>query len=134
MKLFLFSCITLAVLSNIPECSSSKEIFQEIKFGEGGGFTGMVMEYTIYPNGEIHFSNSITKEHKKIRTISRTEREAVQKALIKVPADALSFNHPGNLYYFIEIDKNRAVWGDPSFPEPLEIKELYDRLQKLVNP
>ena len=50
MKTVLFLFV---VILNVSKCSNSEEHFEEIKFGEGGGFTGAVTEYQIKSNGDI---------------------------------------------------------------------------------
>lgn len=130
MKMIFYTAIL--ILLNASNCSTPKDI-KEIKFGEGGGFTGAVTEYQIKANGDIFVNKSLEKEQKKIKTIDKTEMKSIQNKLDKLSNESLKFNHPFNIYYFIEIDKGRIVWGDPAFPEPSEIKELYDHLQKIVN-
>ena len=119
--------LLFALLLNISTCSSEKDI-KEIKFGEGGGFTGAVTGYTLHPNGGV-FSGD-----EKIRKIGKEEMKGIQEKLKKLPVSSFRFNHPGNMYYFIETEKGKITWGDPSFPEPLEIKELYELLMKSAAP
>ncbi len=128
MKIILY---TVIILLNISKCSSPKD-FKEIKFGEGGGFTGAVTEYQIKVNGDIFINKSLEKENRKIKTISNSELKNIENRYNKLSKESLSFSHPGNLYYFIEVDQTKIVWGDPTFPEPLDIKELYNELQKII--
>lgn len=124
MKIIFYS-IVIVILS-VSNCSTPNN-FQEIKFGEGGGFTGAITEYQIKTNGDVF------KGEKKIKTITNAEMKNIQNKLDKLSSESLQFNHPFNIYYFIEMGKGKIVWGDPAFPEPKEIKELYDYLQEIIN-
>ena len=128
-------CIFLIIL-NISNCSEPKD-FNEVRFGEGGGFTGAITEYQIKTNGEIFLNKSLEKIQNKITTIDKSEMKRIQTKLANLSNEALKFNHPFKLYYFIETEKEnekiRIVWGDPAFPEPSGIKQLYDYLQKIIN-
>lgn len=124
MKLLLYTSIL--VLLNASNCSN-RNSFKGIRFGEGGGFTGAVITYEIKSNGDVY------KADKKLKTLSDSDLNAIQKKIDNLSNESLSFNHPFNLYHFITTDKANIVWGDPAFPEPSDIKELYAELQKSIN-
>jgi len=129
MKTILY--IGVVILLNLLKCSTSNDL-KEIKFGEGGGFTGAMTEYQIKANGEIFINKSLEKENRKIKTIRNADLKNIEKKFSKLSKESLNFNHPGNLYYFIETDQIKIVWGDPSFPEPSEIKELYKQKKQII--
>jgi hypothetical protein len=118
----------LVVFLNASNCSSDQP-FREIKFGEGGGFTGGVTEFRLKENGDIYRLNSIENEEELIKSISADELRVVRDKLSKVPNDAWKINHPYNVYYFLQIDTLKAVWGDPSFTPSKELADLYNYLQ-----
>ncbi len=130
MKALLY--ISAFIILNASNCSKTTE-FKDLKFGEGGGFTGAVTEYEIQTNGDVFRNNSLNKEHTKVKTLTKTDLKEIQNGINKVSFDAYTFNHPGNLYYFIETDKKKITWGDPAFKEPKEVKELYEQLNKIVS-
>ena len=130
MKALLY--ISAFIVLNATNCSKTTE-FKDIKFGEGGGFTGAVTEYEIQTNGDVFRNNSLNKEHTKIKTLTKSDIKEIQSGINKISVDAYSFNHPGNIYYFIETDNKKITWGDPSFKEPKEVKQLYDQLNKSVS-
>ncbi|HSH64613.1 MAG TPA: hypothetical protein VLB84_02175 [Bacteroidia bacterium] len=125
MKLIL-SVLTFVFL-NASNCSSDSH-FKEIKFGQGGGFTGAVTEYHLRENGDIYKYNAVEKEELLIKSITAEELKTVKEKLAKVPKESLNINHPYNVYYFIKIDTMNAVWGDPSFTIPKELEDLYNYL------
>jgi hypothetical protein len=122
---------SILIVLNSSNCSTQQN-FKEIKFGEGGGFTGIVTEYQIKANGDIFIIKSLEKENKKIKTINKSQLKNIENKISKISKESLSFNHPGNLYYFIETDQTKIVWGDPTFPEPIDIKELYNYLKQIL--
>ncbi len=125
MKLLLGAMIT--VFLNASNCSSDQR-FKEIKFGEGGGFTGAVTEFRLKENGDIYRYNSMDKEEQLIKSIPAEELKIVREKLSKVSKEALQIDHPYNMYYFIQIDTIRATWGDPAFKASPELLDLYNYL------
>jgi hypothetical protein len=126
MKLFLSALIF--VFLNASNCSSDQP-FKEIRFGEGGGFTGAVTEYRLKENGDVYRLNSAEQDEYLIKSITADELKILRDKLSKVPKDALNMNHPYNVYRFIQIDTTKIVWGDPSFTPPKELEDLYNYLQ-----
>jgi hypothetical protein len=130
MKILFY--ISAFIVLNAHNCSKTTE-FINIKFGEGGGFTGALIEYEIQTNGDVFRNTSLNKEHTKIKTLTKSDIKEIQNRKNKISVDTYSFNRPGNLYYFIETDNKKITWGDPTFKEPKEIKELYEQLNKIVS-
>lgn len=129
MKLLLSSLIFIFL--NAANCSSDKS-FKELKFGSGGGFTGVVSEYRVKENGGMFSYNSMEKEEKLIKSITSAELKTIREKIALLPADALTINRPYDMYYFIQLDTIRTVWGDPNFKAPKELLDLYDYLNTLT--
>ncbi|HRG38689.1 MAG TPA: hypothetical protein PK289_09170 [Bacteroidia bacterium] len=126
MKLFLSSLVFIFL--NASNCASDQH-FKEIKFGSGGGFTGAVTEYRLKENGDIYKSNSGEGEPQLIKSITAEELKLVREKLGHLNKDAFSkINHPYNVYYFIQIDTLKVIWGDPSYSPPKELEDLYNYL------
>ncbi len=125
MKLLLSSLIFIFL--NASNCSSDQH-FKEIKFGSGGGFTGAVTEYRLKENGDVFKYNAVEKEEQLIKSITAEELKTVREKVAKLPKEALTVNHPYNVYYFIQLDTMKAVWGDPSYTPPAELQDLYNYL------
>jgi hypothetical protein len=106
--------------------------FVKISFGSGGGFTGNEAKYVIDHKGNLTFSTTIPAGHKNIGTITNSIfREITKNATTLCTKD--SFNNPGNIYYFIELEKQGCkknfVWGN-SDDVPSELIRFYDFLNK----
>jgi hypothetical protein len=129
MKLLMSSLIFIFL--NASNCASDKS-FKELKFGSGGGFTGAVSEFRIKENGDVFKSNSMEKEEQLIKSITSEELKTIREKIAALPPDALKINRPYNMYYFIQLDTTRAVWGDPSFTAPKELLDLYNYLNVLA--
>src|SRR3982751_1940054 len=126
MKLFFGALIFIFL--NASNCASDLH-FKEIKFGSGGGFTGAVTEYQLKENGDVSVLYPMEKQEKVIKSITSEELKVLQEKLKQINKDSLStINHPYNMYYFIQIDTSKAVWGDPSYTPPKALLELYDYL------
>ncbi|MEO6902826.1 MAG: hypothetical protein ABI315_06715 [Bacteroidia bacterium] len=149
MKLILSTI--LFVLFSTSSCSSRKQVntvtqenkteelkmnkeIKEVKFGNGGGFTGAVTEYLIKTNGDVYMMDAESNQPTtKVKTLSETDIKGIQKKVKELPKEIWSFNHPYNMYSFVEVEGKRAVFGDPGYPVPKELGELYDYLQELIN-
>jgi hypothetical protein len=119
------------IFLNASNCSSDKS-FKDLKFGAGGGFTGAVTEFHLKENGDLLKTNAAEKEEQLIKSITKEELKLVREKIAVLPADALTANRPYNMYYFIQFDTTRAVWGDPSFAAPKELLDLYNYLTTLA--
>jgi len=131
MSMTAFKTITIKKEINLTDINL-------ITFGSGGGFTGAVTKYQINSKGEILEIKTFEKTTRQIKKISKNELKTINKKINKLSGDQLKFNHPGNLYYFIEFEKEKKkiniTWGDPTFTEPKEVKELYEYLNTLIKP
>lgn len=119
------------IFLNASNCSSDKS-FKELRFGSGGGFTGAISEFRVKENGDVFQYNSMEKEEKLIKSITSEELKTIKEKIALLPADALTINRPYNMYYYIQLDTMKAVWGDPSFTAPKELLDLYNYLNTLA--
>lgn len=129
MKLMLSTLIFIFL--NASNCSSNKS-FKELKFGSGGGFTGAVTEFRLKENGDVFLYNSTEKEETLLKSVTSEELKTIRQKIAALPADALNINHPYNMYYFIQLDTTKAVWGDPAFTTSKELLDLYNYLNSIA--
>ncbi len=110
-----------------------------MEFGSGGGFTGMEKIYGFTEDGEIYTTEGFhgSKSQEKIGILDKKNIKSINKELKKVKVESLKYNKPGNLFHFIEIEKDgktyRYVWGSGSKDAPSAIKELYSYLMEQVS-
>ena len=119
---------SLLLLVMLNSCATSKIVvntgIEEITFGSGGGFTGVVKTYKLTSCGKLFEDDT---ELKKVSSKKRFELFKQAKVLKDV-----DFNRPDNLYRFIEIKTkektNRIVWSFGSMEIDKNALELYDSL------
>ncbi len=135
--------IFLAALSALISCRSTKytpENFpkEQLHFGSGGGFTGQTTTVVLLKNGQIFQQNLTGGAFSELPKIKKKEAKAFHTAANDLDLGAMKFNHPGNIYQFLELKKDssaaRAVWGDENFPPNQKVKDLFIALNGLVKP
>jgi uncharacterized protein YjiK len=109
---------------------------QQLTFGSGGGFTGQVIQYTLLENGQLFQTNSQTKEAKELKPVSRTKSKQLFAKVEKLDVAKLDFNHPGNMYYFIQTKRGdilqKITWGSPQDKAPDGVETLYQELKTTI--
>ena len=108
---------------------------RQLIFGQGGGITGEVKKFILLENGQLFTTSSLTKEQKELPPLSAKQGKEIFGDLRDLSLNEIDFNHPGNLYYFLE-EKNheqhhRVTWGDPNHQVPKKISTFYHQLKTL---
>ncbi len=140
MKIYTCTLIFLALLF-FSSCSSQKVLNRyadtQIVFGNGGGFTRQSSEYILNTDGEILFVKGIEKDTVVLSPLSKKTTVNIFKKFSESGIDTLTFNHPGDRYYFIKEVKtevlHQVIWGDPSYTTPAEVDDLYKLLMSTIN-
>lgn len=142
MKNIMFSLFCLSALALIAGNCKSKQYAadklpeKQIRFGKGGGFFGREVRYTLLENGQLFQDGlGITNGLKEIA--DGKSAKALFKAAKSAGLERLQFQHPGNVYSFIEFPSgdgqfNRVVWGDSNHAIGAEIVVLFEKLMALV--
>jgi len=139
MKNLVFVFILFIIITS--SCASHRILSQyestEIVFGDGGGFTGQVNEYTLSTDGTITFAKSIEGDTVVLTTVGKKTAGKIYKMFSESGIDTLDFKHPGNKYYFIKERKDgikhEVIWGDPNYAVPSQIENLYTFLITHIN-
>jgi len=123
--------ISCATQKNQTELAN---IFTEISFGSGGGFTGASSIYLLKNNGEVcKIEKTIPN---KIYKISKKEIKKISNFIKEIGFQNLSINERGNVTYFIEIKSNiytrKVMWTDGS--KSPELVEFYKILVNTLKP
>ncbi|MEM1320340.1 MAG: hypothetical protein AAGG75_08785 [Bacteroidota bacterium] len=106
-------------------------------FGRGGGYTGLVSEYTLLPNGQIFKKGpDKTPSYTELRGVKKDQaRQAFNNYEVLQLAE-LDFRHPGNLYYYIRYEnkdeQHEIVWGDEQLKVDSKAKLFYNILAAMV--
>ena len=137
MKRLSFLTATLLLLV-LPGCQSAKsppEALPErqLRFGGGGGFAGAYEEYVLLENGQRFYRNAVEKPLTELPAIRRSLARRLWEQAEALPFATMEFNHPGNLYHFLEwrdgAGARRLTWGDPDRPADPRVQLLYDELR-----
>lgn len=101
---------------------------EEIHFGNGGGFTGIVMTYKITANSTLFANEKEIKKIDKKKTLElfRTAEELKD----------FCFNETENIYSFIELKTtektNRIVWGTGNEKMNQKVIDFYKKLVETI--
>jgi hypothetical protein len=109
---------------------------RQLRWGNGGGIVGKETTYTLLDNGQIFVreqGGQLTETGKTKGKNAKTFYEMIGTFGL----DTLDFQHPGNVYGFIEVLNGDAVkrisWGAKDQPVDPKIKDFYDQLNGLLN-
>ena len=104
----------------------------QLVFGSGGGITGGSDSYILLENGQLFHTNSFTRESEELPSVGREKAGKFFSELTQLQLAKMDFNHPGNLYYFLEsVDGDivhRVTWGSNDYEAPASCKTLYKKL------
>lgn len=135
MKYLLFILYAILIIScTTPRQTKTNKSFNEISFGNSGGFTGYSDEYLIKGNGEVF---KIAKgETIKINQISRIEVQKLSNRINEIRFQDLSLTDKGNLTYYLMVTtnkySNKVTWSDETASP--EIKNIYQILVRTLKP
>lgn len=126
------SVLGMLVFTHCHVKNNTAKGYETILFGSGGGFTGMVKSYRLDSKGILVSE----KDNQTIRTVSSRKFKEINKKLDEAGALDISFNQPGNFYYFLEVSKNgktnRITWSDQN-KAPAPIVNIYKDLSAFTN-
>lgn len=109
---------------------------EQIRFGNGGGFTGMEMTYTLLENGQVFKFGSKAPQPMEVAAAKRRTARRLFETAESLGLLHTEFMHPGNTYQFIEFQddgqQRRIAWGDGEHPVDPKIQSLFDELMQLV--
>lgn len=136
ISVFLAICY-LGVLSC---CSSTREFPEKYKrdqihFGQGGGFTGMVTYFVLLEDGRL-FQRQM--KDSTYTYADRWDQDFVKQMFSNYKLfhfDQLSYYEPGDLYYFIQYHHGKeaiynVAWGKPGFRPDENLVTYYNLLFK----
>ena len=108
---------------------------KQLRWGNGGGFVGKESAHILCENGQI-FSRDVMGKTTEADKTKGKKAKAVFKAAQETGLSKMEFNHPANIYNFIEIQEgdmvSRVVWGDKSYPVDKSVESLFVTLNGLI--
>ena len=134
----------LMLMAMLVTCSPSteypkKERTDEIHFGQGGGFSGAVTHYILLEDGRLFQQGwkDTTKTYVDTWPGLFTRQMFLNYKSLKI--DALNYNEPGDLYYFVEYhakkkEPHRVTWGRTGLQVDPNLTNYYNLLYRSVKP
>jgi len=128
------------IVTLFASCSSTGKVADSAKrekliFGSGGGFTGMYVSFEIHQDGRV-FNILPDNSQSRVKKLSKKHTREIFKQADKLKLNHPSFNHPGNMTWFIKYnfagDSTEYKWGESQFSVPNEIKDFYTQLNTIV--
>lgn len=108
---------------------------KQLRWGNGGGFVGKETAHILCDNGQIFNRDIMGKTSESGKTKGKSAK-ALFKTAESLGVAKMEFNHPGNIYNFIEIQDgdmvSRVVWGDKSYPVDKRVQDLFVELEGLL--
>jgi hypothetical protein len=113
---------------------------QSLRFGSGGGFTGMVTTYCLLDNGHLYQQDAMPgQEEASFEHVKKVSKKTC-KALFTQANEAYQGKQntgtPGNMTNFIELEleegKARYQWDSGQAQEDSPIQQLYRNLSEVV--
>ena len=135
MKYMSFLLLTILFFS----CKSEKQAVTipknaELSFGSSGGFANARDEYVFGLDGKLYRRKNTTPKKILVEIGDKKANSLLHEAL-ELGIDKLDSKHPGNMTYFIRYSDgnktNEVNWGDPNNSPPGDIKDFYEKLNKL---
>lgn len=126
----------------LSQCASTKytspDQFPDAKitFGNGGGYAGLVTEYTLLENGQLFKKSSMDTVFQQLPKVKTADVKQIFNNYDFLKLEDISMNEPGNLYQFIVYQtsgkEHRITWSSENKELESTIPIFYSNLKRLV--
>jgi hypothetical protein len=140
---FLFF-LALIALCALWSCSPAEEFpskykGQQIHFGQGGGFSGIVTYFALLEDGRL-FQRALRDST--FNLVDRWEKPIVSQMFTNYKVlglDDVQYYEPGDIYYFIQHKTgngpfHKIAWGKPGLKADENVVTYYNLLFKSTKP
>jgi hypothetical protein len=137
LSILLFLLVFIACSSN-RYINPSEYPNERINFGDGGGFSGMVTEYSLLDNGQLLKKLNHADSFEMISTIDENQTTQLFNNYKFLDIGSLNHNQPGNTYCFIQYHKNldtehKVIWDNhQTLEQNPNVKIFYKNLKSLI--
>ena len=137
MKNSLLLILVFLCFTNFKQVSKKSINSIEIRFGKGGGITGLYEKYLLSKNGVLWKYSEYDSTKNLIKTIPKTKHNYIIKKTSNKALQLIKLNEAGNMNSFIELSKGLKVfkrfqWPTEKMDIPVQIKELDSLLNTLL--
>lgn len=115
-KLLFYILSTMLIFTSCKTKSFTPTTYEkeQITFGNGGGITGAIVEYTLLSNGQLFEKSGNT--HTQITKLKKNQATQIFENYKLLGLDRKVINDPGNMYFFIQRKSkdtlHKIVWGN----------------------
>ncbi len=135
-RIYLLALFAMLAACRHTKYTADKLPADQLLFGTGGGFTGKAQTNLLLENGQIFRQDYMETKFSEMPSVKKKLAHQFFEAAEDLKLGDMKFDHPGNLYNFIELTDDgktaRIVWGDEGFPVNQKVKDLYIALSDLV--
>lgn len=137
MKNSVFLILVFFCFTNFKQVSKKSSNSIEIRFGKGGGITGLYEKYILSKNGVLWRYSEYDSAKSLIKTIPKTKHNYIIKKISNKTLQSINLNEAGNMNSYIELSKGPKVfkrfqWPTEKMDIPVQIKELDSLLNTLI--
>ncbi len=110
---------------------------ERLEFGQGGGVTGAVKEYTLLPNGQLFVHNSLNNYYLELERLRPRVFKQARHTLDSLRFLKYDFYFPGNVYAFLRYSdeevEHEITWDPYGYRQPEKgFTGLYEHLMRQV--
>jgi len=132
--------ILLFLMMYVVSCSSNEVFvpsqYQDnfITIGNGGGFTGVVTQFYILPDGKVFKAVPLSDSVVIVGTINKSLAAQQFEIYRNFNLKEMKLDDPGNIYYFISSNKssNKLTWGGNNSDVPPFVSTFHSNLSRLI--
>jgi hypothetical protein len=135
VALCVFAAVVIGLACKQTRYTADQLPEKHLRWGSGGGVVGKEKSHILLENGQI-FETDIMGKTTETKKVSGKKAKALFKTASTAGIAKMAFDHPGNLYYFLEWQEgdmvSRMVWGDKNLPVDKSVEALYAELNALL--
>lgn len=139
-KFYLF--FGILILLGLTSCfltryTPDKLPLKRLEFGQGGGVSGAVKEYTVLPNGQVFVHNSLDNYYLELERIKPRTFKRAWHTLDSLRVLKYDFYFPGNVYAFLRLSdeevEHEITWDPYGYRQPEKgFLQVYEQLMRAV--
>ncbi|MBT8231057.1 MAG: hypothetical protein HKN51_04755 [Saprospiraceae bacterium] len=138
MKLPFIAFVLFTLLGSCKSTQFTPYNFEGVQliFGQGGGFTGQVNEFTLLENGQLFAGTNQEGFVDELKPLDKNQSKQIFNISRDLGIEAIELDDPGNQYFYIIVKdgekKNKLQWGANRQTMPNELKILFENLKNLT--
>lgn len=137
ISISVFSLILTVVMLASPACKTVRyktgDPFPRIELSEGGGFTGALAIYRLYPDGAVSFRDMSDTAFRKLNPISRRKASGIFKETESAVNHGEVIYEPDNIYRSISYITKDSIYTALWYHKRPEMDSLYNTILSCIH-